>query len=622
MSTQPAHGVDTPFVQRYLRLFWIFFLPALAARATAFFAGDDAFGLYAAAFSRGLLSDVTVAALLALPLARFSRRVAAVPVLLWCLLLGSNCAFVLAHGANLQPEFLSEAPLGLPYFAVFLLLAAFTAWSVRNKTWRGMRRLLIAGGVLVLFAQVFMPPKTETSGWLQQNPVEESLRTGFRGPKPPPHWLAKRVPKRYFRADFNGQPRLPLPQPLQNILIVMPEQLSQWHVREGKAPFLASLREESLYFPHFINLSARAVESERALLCGEYPDFRQMRGRAPSLQACLPQLLQRFGYDVIPAARLSALEAVEEAVKHKEQAKPWFMAVRVKQGPAEADETLKTVVSRLRAEGVLEKTLVVFVGLQSGVPAAKANMPSGHLVTHQGLLFMLLPDGTRGRAEEYFTQGDLTLSLLDYLGLPSGYSGRSVLRMYRKPRPIVFADIYQGRFYVLHNGDVITACDRRLKDCRRFVNGQPQAGLFGGRFVPTGAKRVTIQEARTILLLSNDRNAAAPQLPLKPLPQTQNKIIYEQRDVAIEAGEVLNWEGKFMLVGSHMPFGTFWFEARNQATPELIFTRRVTVHKGKPQQLRVSFPAAASMKLALRGGVEMQPGMHVRVTQKRLSYSK
>jgi hypothetical protein len=292
-------------------------------------------------------------------------------------------------------------------------------------------------------------------------------------------------------------------------------------------------------------------------------------------------------------------------------------------GGEETDKALERLLANMREERLLENTLVVVTSATSGAPLEKVNLPSGQLAANHGILFMQLPDGTKGRAEEYFSQADFALSISDYLGLPQPrYPGRSFFRAYENARSVAFANPYLNRIYTFDGGALLRICDRWLNGCQRLVNKQPREGLFGGHFVLERAKKADMAEARTVVVLND-----APPPPEQPGPAPQKnppprgKLIYGRKNIAIKKDEVLTWEGRFALQGPATS-AVFWFEIFNQHTQELVSRKNLTVRKGEPQHLSISFTAQSPMTLYVRGRVDSRQGTNVRVTQKRLHISK
>lgn len=302
-------------VPSFLTAWCTLLAPTLAARAWTAWEMREA-GLSMMLFARGALSDSVLCAVLAIPAAFAPRIVRVVFTLVWCFLLAGNREFILANGANIglvyladgeQQDFLAGSVLigaMLLSATVFLAIALGAAVLTRAPSQRlrraGRKTVWLACVVLFLY-----PLYRDGSAWLQQHYLEENLREWFYSgadsvtisPR-----IREAVRKKYFVHDLSGERIVNVPLDRPNILFIVVEGLSDWHVEQGMLPFVAQWREDTLYYPRFIAQNRQTHTGIHALLCGEYPNLSVRKSKAEILvregarRPCLPEVLRDAGY--------------------------------------------------------------------------------------------------------------------------------------------------------------------------------------------------------------------------------------------------------------------------------------------------------------------------------------
>ena len=147
-----------------------------------------------------------------------------------------------------------------------------------------------------------------------------------------------------------------------------------------------------------------------------------------------------------------------------------------------ADIAAADFVEDLRRRGLLEDTVVLITSDEASfvneIDSAKSDR-IGKFTANWGYLIAITPEGARGRIDTPVQQSDLTLSVLDYLGLASAedpFIGRSLFRRYDGARKIFFANLYDRVAGSYEIGGFLELCDENLTGCERFA--VPEDRLF------------------------------------------------------------------------------------------------------------------------------------------------
>ncbi len=133
-----------------------------------------------------------------------------------------------------------------------------------------------------------------------------------------------------------------------------------------------------------------------------------------------------------------------------------------------ADAALAEFIASLDAEGLLNNTLLIITGDESGASVKKGDL-SSMLAANWGTLVIKTPDNIKYSSRDYFVHSDLMTSILDYVGqTESAVRGRSVFRKYEGFRPVMFANIRTDRWFTWHEPDKMIFCANYFKICSNF----------------------------------------------------------------------------------------------------------------------------------------------------------
>ena len=183
-----------------------------------------------------------------------------------------------------------------------------------------------------------------------------------------------------------------------------------------------------------------------------------------------------------------------------------------------ADRALADFLARIESLGILQNTLLVItsdesVGISgyrgSGAFTREQRLDdvSKKLADNWGFLIAQTAQGDRQRIDEVFSQSDIALSILDYLGLsalPHRFIGRSLFRQYDSGRPVVFGNLYKrylGTFTA--NGDLQLCMQGLAADCERFA--LPQKAAFSPERRSLGVDPEAAPFLQAVIVASEDQ---------------------------------------------------------------------------------------------------------------------
>ena len=283
---------------------------------------------------RGFLSDLSVSLLfvaLLVAASRVSRLLAAALAMFWVALhnanfenvrvLGSLATF---HDAKflLDPTFVMGSALAISAPWIFSGAMGFGGILVYVGL-RGarLRTALVAIAVSLsgLFAYASWPWLDDLSVWRQTDFLHHNAARlvrialehdgdGRRFSDAPTAMLDLQPT---LRADFSGEPIVPLDRQEMNVLLVILESVSglrlpsvaAHHGHEAVAPMrqLEAVAVANLSFSTFINQQRKTARGLYAILCGEIPSLRfgymKMIQYAAGDRTCLPAVLRNAGYE-------------------------------------------------------------------------------------------------------------------------------------------------------------------------------------------------------------------------------------------------------------------------------------------------------------------------------------
>jgi hypothetical protein len=145
------------------------------------------------------------------------------------------------------------------------------------------------------------------------------------------------------------------------------------------------------------------------------------------------------------------------------------------------DRAVGAFVDRLGAMGVLDDTLVVITTDESmGIPGLFVDPWTKAISQNWGFMVVLLPEPRAEQIDEPFSQMDVAISILDYLGLAGragGLFGRSAFRRHVAPRNVYFANSNLFAAGALDREGRLLLCRDDFRSCRKLA---PRGGrIFG-----------------------------------------------------------------------------------------------------------------------------------------------
>ncbi len=145
------------------------------------------------------------------------------------------------------------------------------------------------------------------------------------------------------------------------------------------------------------------------------------------------------------------------------------------------DVALAELLDQMKKNGMLDHTLVIVTSDESrGIKEIGGLTRS--ISQNWGFLVASLPQKLQSpiMLNEPYTQSDVALSVIDYLGLENqdhGFLGRSLFRSYDQPRSIAFANIFFKSTYLLNEKLELTKCNEEILGCTHY---QRKNQLFFG----------------------------------------------------------------------------------------------------------------------------------------------
>jgi len=145
------------------------------------------------------------------------------------------------------------------------------------------------------------------------------------------------------------------------------------------------------------------------------------------------------------------------------------------------DRALGEFIERLSAMGALDDTLVVITSDESmGIPGLFIDPLTKAISQNWGFMVVLLPEPRAERIDEPFSQMDVAISILDYLGLgerSGDLFGRSAFRRHEAPRKLYFANSNLFSAGALDREGRLLICLDDFRSCRKLA---PRDGrIFG-----------------------------------------------------------------------------------------------------------------------------------------------
>lgn len=222
------------------------------------------------------------------------------------------------------------------------------------------------------------------------------------------------------------------------------------------------------------------------------------------------------------------------------------------------DHALAEFVEQLRAQGILDDTLLIITADESRGDQSSVD-PFGILSQSWTPLVMVLPEATKAVVDEPFGQSDVALSILDYLGIESRgteFIGRSFFREYRTPRQIYFGNAFIRKTGGIDGSGFVFSCDEAITKCAEYASDP------GSLFVP---------------------RSAAKKLPDASMERLREAMRYSVRDDPTQTGRfVINLVGDpsvpHLSRGEHLLMGgqNFNLPAHSKLDVDIVLEARGT----------------------------------------------
>ncbi len=132
------------------------------------------------------------------------------------------------------------------------------------------------------------------------------------------------------------------------------------------------------------------------------------------------------------------------------------------------DQAVTSFVSELESAGILDDTLVLITSDESQATVTGGPDLDNMRSQAWGFLIALTPARERGIVDEIFTQADLPQSVVDVAQeepFRYRFSGRSVFRVYRTPRPVFWGNTHLRMVAGLAPPGDLTICGEDLRKC-------------------------------------------------------------------------------------------------------------------------------------------------------------
>jgi hypothetical protein len=293
------------------------------------------------------------------------------------------------------------------------------------------------------------------------------------------------------------------------------------------------------------------------------------------------------------------------------------------------DVALGEFVARLAADGVLDDTLVVLASDESmGIPGLFVDPWEKAVSQNWGLLAALAPGVAPARIEAPFSQVDVPLSILDYLGLGDrGHDlyGRSIFRDYDRPRRLYFANTNLHAAGALDRDGALLMCLDDFEHCRKWAppgsrsfakdaSEQPWSDVSYGfvrDMVHASVRSIGGDDAPRVLGLVGE--------PVIALDQPgQGEVIHGGQYVGLRAGDWLEVEIEVAVTGPSTDSRALLTHLLKQRDPPAPYVTKVPLAVGQVLRLHYSFaPERAVVDLQCQSLGELIAGESVTLDFRR-----
>jgi phosphoglycerol transferase MdoB-like AlkP superfamily enzyme len=271
------------------------------------------------------------------------------------------------------------------------------------------------------------------------------------------------------------------------------------------------------------------------------------------------------------------------------------------------DGALGEFIDRLDAMGVLDDTLVLITSDESmGIPGLFVDPWTKAISQNWGFLIALLPEPRAQRIGAPFSQLDVALSVLDYLGLAGrggDLFGRSLFRRQPAPRNLYFANSNLFAAGALDRDGRLLICLDDFASCRKLA---PRAGRIFG---PDADELDWDPEADAVvseMVRRSVQTIAADALPREfdLVGETrvhldrvgENEVIHGGQYVDLRAGDWLAVELLVVVSGEGEGARGQLTHLLKQRDPPAPYVAKIPLAAGQTLRLRYSFAPMAPVR--------------------------
>ena len=265
-------------------------------------------------------------------------------------------------------------------------------------------------------------------------------------------------------------------------------------------------------------------------------------------------------------------------------------------------EALTEMLDKLKAEGVLDDTVVIVTSDEAGGFYQDSDM--GKMLRNNfGVMAIRMPDQGRwpplAPPETLVAHMDVAVTLLDLLGLDdvSNMIGSSMLyNPQRRPRGLLFGDTYGARSYFLYDHGELVACDETLLRCQQW-RFDP-ARLFGTLVATDAPSRLSLSARNRIVseasLIRDIGVATEDRYRVAPGMITQRRAYIGGQNLQVSAGDLLEVtvEAQALAPGDTDPHdGNLKVVMLDGGSGEVLAEREIRVQGAHPLTTKLMLPA-------------------------------
>jgi hypothetical protein len=420
------------------------------------------------------------------------------------------------------------------------------------------------------------------------------------------HGVGEEVRSRFFGRDLLGQPIVQYPYSEPNVLVVIVEGISYEYSKTELMPNFKKVAEDSISYGNFVSLQRQTNRGLYSIVCGDYPNYLGKEAKSDIVgvfgtrRPCLPAILRQSGYRTVfmQSAPLGYMRkdlfaeeagygeiigswdfkeynvrgfwgvddatlyhhAVQKIRQLISEGKPWFLTLLTvgthhpytvpgianpsdEQAVQYADHHFGEFVKALKQERLIDNALVIITSDE----ASLSNKPEGlgkELSTTHAPLIIISPQVEIPMVHEgLFTQADLQLSVIDYLGLaPYESIGRSIFRKYSKDRDILTGSVYSSKIYGISSDNKLYVCDRDV-ECSAY--GFRESGPFESDLSETEVDAEYVAAMRQALSyneLSSDKLRTDVVFQETNRKYFGRKLLIGDHKVSAKTGDTIIWK--------------------------------------------------------------------------------